>query len=199
MTVIRLGNSGLLVHSPTRADAATKAALAELGPVDSIMAPTWWHDLFLGEWVAAYPAAKLYGEKDLIAYHRRLPFQPPLNDRPSPWPEIDLLPVDGMWLFLNEIVTLHKPSRTAIIADLAFYLSETRPASIKRWFRFVGGYPGCRFPVIYRPAVRNRAQLRKEIERVLAWDFDRLILGHGDVIETEGKTALRHAFAWLLG
>ena len=39
----------------------------------------------------------------------------------------------------------------------------------------------------------------KSLERILAWEFDRIILSHGDVVERGGKTAFRRAFAWLLG
>jgi Domain of unknown function (DUF4336) len=199
MTVIRLSGGSLLIHSPCRADAQTKAALAELGPVEAIVAPNWWHDLFLREWVAAYPNAKLYADPNLVAQRatRTLPFQPPLDGSISPWPEIDLLYVDEMRLWLDELVLLHRPSRSLIIADLAFYLTSTRPASMKAWFRFIGAYPGCKVPGFFRLAPRSRNHLREKIKRMLSWDFERLIVGHGDVIETNGKDALCQAFAWL--
>jgi hypothetical protein len=32
---------------------------------------------------------------------------------------------------------------------------------------------------------------------VLAWDFDRVTVTHGEPLETGGKEALRRAYAWL--
>ena len=39
----------------------------------------------------------------------------------------------------------------------------------------------------------------QSIDAILAWDFDRIIVGHGTTIETGGKAALRDAFAFLSG
>jgi len=33
---------------------------------------------------------------------------------------------------------------------------------------------------------------------VLAWDFDRIVVAHGDVVDNGGPAALRTAFDWLL-
>ncbi|MGM0557277.1 MAG: hypothetical protein ACQEVA_12915 [Myxococcota bacterium] len=37
---------------------------------------------------------------------------------------------------------------------------------------------------------------RREVEHLANWDFDRLIMAHGEVIETGGKSALLEAFGW---
>ena len=39
--------------------------------------------------------------------------------------------------------------------------------------------------------------MKASIQQVLEWDFDRIIVGHGEVVETGGKEALRQAYAWL--
>jgi hypothetical protein len=36
------------------------------------------------------------------------------------------------------------------------------------------------------------------MERILAWDFDRVIVAHGDVLDRSGQDALRRGYAWLL-
>jgi glyoxylase-like metal-dependent hydrolase (beta-lactamase superfamily II) len=46
--------------------------------------------------------------------------------------------------------------------------------------------------------IRDRAAARLSLERILAWDFDRVILAHGDVVERGGRAALREGYAWLL-
>lgn len=198
MTVIRLSGGGLLIHSPTKVTAPLQAALSALGPVEAIVAPSWWHDLFLRDWVEAYPAAKLYGALALVERNRTLPFQPALAGPASPWPEIDLLYVDCMRLFLDEVAMLHRPSRALVVADLAFHITDRRPAFMKLSFRFVGAYPGCGLPWFFRLAPRDRGYLRQKIEQMLGWDFDTLVVGHGDVVATNGKEALRQAYRWLL-
>ena len=41
--------------------------------------------------------------------------------------------------------------------------------------------------------------LPQSIDLILAWDFERVTVAHGDVLETGGRAALRESFAWLSG
>jgi hypothetical protein len=46
--------------------------------------------------------------------------------------------------------------------------------------------------------IRDRSAARRSLERILAWDFDRVVVAHGDVLESGGPDALRAGYAWLL-
>jgi glyoxylase-like metal-dependent hydrolase (beta-lactamase superfamily II) len=48
-----------------------------------------------------------------------------------------------------------------------------------------------------RTAIRDKKAARESAERMLRWDFDRIVVSHGDVLEHGGPEALREAFAWL--
>ena len=52
--------------------------------------------------------------------------------------------------------------------------------------------------VFYRPAVTDRRRMRTAVERILDWDFDQIIVGHGAVVANKGKEVFRTAFRWLL-
>jgi hypothetical protein len=80
MTVIRLTNGGLVVHSPTRLDIASQEEFQKLGPILAIIAPSWWHDLYLQQYLNAYPDARLYGAPTLVRWNRSLPFAEVLGD-----------------------------------------------------------------------------------------------------------------------
>lgn len=45
--------------------------------------------------------------------------------------------------------------------------------------------------------IRNRKAAREQVDRMLAWDFDRIVLAHGGIIETGGREVVRRAYAWL--
>jgi hypothetical protein len=62
----------------------------------------------------------------------------------------------------------------------------------------IGPFPGCRFPRLYRPAVTNPRRMRNAVEKILEWDFHQIIVGHGAVVESDGKKVFRTAFRWLL-
>jgi hypothetical protein len=40
--------------------------------------------------------------------------------------------------------------------------------------------------------------MRRSIERILDWDFDQIVVGHGAVVKNKGKEVFRDAFQWLL-
>jgi hypothetical protein len=50
----------------------------------------------------------------------------------------------------------------------------------------IGPFPGCRFARLY-PAVTDRRRMRWAVERILDWDFDQIVVGHGAVVENNGK------------
>ena len=62
----------------------------------------------------------------------------------------------------------------------------------------IGPYPGCRFARLYRPAVIDQQRMRASIERILDWDFDQIVVGHGAVVKNKGKEIFCGAFQWLL-
>ena len=80
MTVIRLTNGGLVVHSPTRLDLASQEEFQKIGPIVAIVAPSWWHDLYLREYLSAYPDAQLYGAPTLARWNQSLSFAEILGD-----------------------------------------------------------------------------------------------------------------------
>jgi hypothetical protein len=45
--------------------------------------------------------------------------------------------------------------------------------------------------------VKDRAALRASVDTVLSWDFERVVVCHGEVLEHGGREALRSGFAWL--
>ncbi len=44
-----------------------------------------------------------------------------------------------------------------------------------------------------KAGVKDNAAFESSLATILRWDFDRVIVGHGDVIERDGKTKLRAA------
>jgi hypothetical protein len=47
--------------------------------------------------------------------------------------------------------------------------------------------------------MRDRAAVRASLDRILAGDFDRIIVGHGRNVETGGKRVFGDAFAFVRG
>ena len=48
-----------------------------------------------------------------------------------------------------------------------------------------------------RLTFRDKAAARDSIERILAWDFDRLVMAHGPIVTNAARETVADAFAWL--
>ena len=67
MTVIRLPDGGLWLHSPTPLDDGLRAEIDALGPVAHIVAPNRIHYWWAGDWKQAYPQARTYAAPKVVA------------------------------------------------------------------------------------------------------------------------------------
>jgi hypothetical protein len=199
MTVIRLGSGELFVHSPVRLDDSTRQDLDALGPVRHVVAPSLFHHLYVADYPAAYPEAKLYAAPGLPEKRRDVSFHTVLGDQaPAEWGgEIECLAFRGAPI-ANEVVFLHRPSRTLLLTDLAFYIGSESPPATRILFRLLGAYGRFGPTLLERLILRDRGAARRSFEQILAWDFDRVIVAHGRVLDTGGPEALRRGYGWLL-
>ena len=198
MTVIRLPDGGLFLHSPVEADAATRRAVEALGAVRAIAAPNYLHHLFAGGWKQAYPQARLLGAPGLARKRRDLAFDGELGDEPDPScaGAIEQVFVRGARL-LNEVAFFHRASRTLLLTDLAFHPTATSGPGLRRWTRLTRVRDGFGPNALVRLSFRDRRAARASLDRILAWDFDRVTVTHGELLESGGREALRKAYAWL--
>ena len=98
---------------------------------------------------------------------------------------------------LNEVVLLHRPTRTLVLTDLAFNLPPGARNEARLFHRLVGAAGRFGPHRVVRLGIRDRAAAARSLEHVLGWDFDRVIVSHGEVLESGGKAALRAAFAFV--
>jgi hypothetical protein len=198
MTVARCASGGLLLHSPIAPTTELRAAVDALGPVESLVAPNRWHHLYIGAWMNAYPNARAFAAPGLERKRRDIAFHGVLDDAPGPWaPDLEHVPWRGAPV-MSEVVFFHRASRTLVLTDAAHNFASGRPWFTRTVFRALGGYGGFRSTRPDRWLTKDRAAARASLERVLAWDFDRVIVSHGDVLDGGGRDALRAAYAWLL-
>lgn len=191
MTVLRVGDD-LLVHSPVAVD---PALVAPLGRLRWVVAPNRLHHLHAGPWLAA--GAEGWAAPGLAEKRPDLRFAGALDGAVAPFgSDVSVLPM-RCFPFTNEVVLLHRPSRTLVVTDLVFNLGASAPWLTRAAFTALGGYPGCRTTIVERLGF-DRPTARAELSNLLDLDFDRLIMAHGEVIEAGGRDALAGAFDWLL-
>lgn len=198
LVAVRLPGGGLWIHSPIPVEDDLRAALDALGGVQHVVGPNCYHDECLWRFQHEYPGAKFHAAPGLAKLKPTVRFGAELSDQPHPdWaPVIEQHLVRGMPK-LNEVVFFHPASRSLLLADLAFNLGPPGPlltALAMRLNGIWGRFGPSRF---CRGLMADKVALRSSLDRILAWDFDRIIVGHGRNVETAGKQVFREAFEFV--
>ncbi len=184
-------SDGLVLHSPIDMD---PSSIAEIGAPRWVVAPNKLHHLYARRWMEA--GVEAWAAPGLPEKRPDLTFSGVLDGGEHPFgPDIGVFPMRS-FAFTNEVVLLHRPSRTLVVTDLVFHFSASAPWLTRAAMTLAGGYPGCQTTVLERAGF-HRPTARKEIGELLEQDFDRLIMAHGEVIESGGREALRGALRWL--
>jgi Domain of unknown function (DUF4336) len=202
MAAIRLSGGSLFVWSPVALSPALGCEIDALGPVRHIISPNRLHHLYLGEWKAAYPEARLCASPGLRRKRRDLAFDVELGDGPEPeWrADIDQVAMRGSFA-LTEVVFFHRRSRTVLFADL---LQNFPPDWFRGWRGVVARLDGIvapnpGAPREWRASFIRRGAARAALDRVLAWPIERVLIAHGEPATVNGAGFVRRGFAWLGG
>lgn len=196
MTVMRATDASLVLHSPVPLTEQTRAELAELGQVRHIVSPNLVHHLYAADAKAAYPQAVLWGaaglrEKTGLAVDRVL-------DEHFGAPGIQAIPLPS-GPKLNETVFLHEPSRTLVVTDLVFNLQQTQGWGTPWLMRMVG----CHQRLSASKSLKwvfvkdDFAAFSQAARGLAALDWDRLIMAHGEIVESKGRAALLEGLGWM--
>ena len=101
--------------------------------------------------------------------------------------------------FIEEVLFFHKQSRTVILDDLIQLhpIVKGKPF-LNTLFRLEGvTEPHGGVGLDIRLSFTNRNLARRSLEKLLSWDFDKLIIAHGACIEKDAKPFVERAFRWL--
>lgn len=199
MTVIRLKEGrGLIVHNPIRLRDEDYAWIDDLGDVQAIIAPNSFHASDAAAYKEQYPRARLLVSRGAEKAVRKQLI--PDGILPADWPdeyrpEIDCMEFAGTRL-LAENLLFHRPSRTLIATDLVFNLRGERKGVERFLFKLNLIHqrfgPSRTFKMVFLNDV-GAASL--SLRRILEWDFDRVIMNHGEILESGGREAMLRGFA----
>ena len=203
MVVTRLSDGSLWVDSPVSVSFDTLKRVTALGPVRYLVAATPRHIWRLAEWHAQFLDAQLWAAipSPLTLKTRNLEFTGILTDTPPrAWADdFEQVPIRGNPL-IEEVIFLHRKSRTVILDDLI----QTHPAVTGRplsntLFKLAGvAYPQGGVPLDIRLSFIHRNLARQSLEKVLSWDFDKLVIAHGVCVQKDAKAFVERAFRWLM-
>lgn len=201
MTVVRLPDGGLAVHSAIACDDETMAAIDALGPVRAIVVPSGFHRLDAPAYKARYPEARVVA-------------MPASQARVGKVVAVDgdygLLPSDASFGFEPlaglpaEAVFVHRGANggeTLVFNDAFMNLPQRLPGWRGLVVKLIGSTGG---PKVTRTArlalVKDRRAYADHLRRLAARPgLARIVPGHGDVVHADAAAALRRAADGLHG
>jgi hypothetical protein len=207
MTVIRLANGDLWLHSPTRYDERLRAELERHGRIRHLVSPNMAHWMFVREWQQRCPDAVTWAAPEVRERGQvkksGLRIDRDLGEAPPPeWADgMEHVVVPGGMGF-REIDVFHRPSRTLVLTDLVINLEAEKLPLLMRPFARLNGVlaPYGKPPIYLRLVIRaRRREAAEAATRLLALAPERVIFSHGRWFDRDGTAALRRSFAWLLG
>ncbi len=198
MTVVRLPGGGVIVHSPIECVAELRNEVQSIGEVGWIVAPNRFHHLYLDSWKEAFPNASVLIAPGLETKRPDLESAKALSEEsPADWAgAVETQPLEGFPL-ANECVFLHRPSSTLIATDLAFNFGSEAPLGTRLLIRLAGRLGELAPTRLERLLIRDPVAFRRSLDRVLEWSFDRVIVSHGEIVESGGREQLAKGYAWL--
>lgn len=203
MTIVRIG-ADLFVHSPTPLTRDLRDEVDGIGRVRWIVGPNRLHYWWIPEWHRAYPDAEIYlAPRTPEQAGDHIDFPCAILDRAGGYPwdgAIATLPVAGS--FMTEVVFFHRPSRTLLLADLIENFERGRIGPCFRLLARLGGVldPAGGMPRDLRMTFSGRKPLlRAQIDAMIDWDPERIVIAHGRWYASGGASELRRAFRWLRG
>jgi hypothetical protein len=207
MTIVRLANGELLLHSPTQHTVHLQSMLQELGQIRHLVAPNIAHWTFAQEWQRECAGTVLWAAPKLAA--RRQVRRAGLRiDRelsrlaPAEWRgEISHVLVEGAAGF-REIAMFHKCSGTLVLTDLVVNLEPNKLPWLMGLLMRIGGSaaPDGGAPFYLRLILLlKRSRAREAALHLLALSPQRVIFAHGAWFEHGGAERLRQSLRWLVG
>ena len=200
MTLVRTADKRVAIHSAMRLKAVDMEAIEHLGEVAWILVPNRFHDSD-APWLAArYPEARVLVPRGLSRkLARRLRIDGTFEDD---WPadldaELRRRAVEG--LSIHEVAFHHPASRTLILTDLAFNFRATELEGTTKLMMTLNGAVNRFGPTrLFRfMFIRDRKALTAAIAEIMSWDFERVIVSHGQILDNTGREKMHSAFKFL--
>ncbi|MEM7247395.1 MAG: hypothetical protein AAF533_18795 [Acidobacteriota bacterium] len=197
MTVLETEPGRVALHASMRLDEAGTTELMGLGRPAWILVPNDFHSSEAGALAEAWPDARVLIHSGASGATRA--GLPRIDGTiAEAWPEslsgrLEATELAG--LSFHESAFLHVATRTLVLTDLCFNFARDDASGLLALILRINGVLGR-----FRPSrllrfafLKDRHALLDSLEPVLAWDFDRVVVSHGSVLEAGGKEAFTRA------
>ncbi|MFZ5890433.1 MAG: hypothetical protein ACOY0T_05125 [Myxococcota bacterium] len=199
MSVLPLSQGKLALVSPIPINERVAESITRLGEVSFLIAPNLLHHLYLEQALQHFPKALVLVPERLRAKRPNLRIDGTLErDLPSQLVEtVDVVKFEGTPV-LDEFVFFHRARRTLVVTDLVFNVVAPRGLMANLVLFLVGCHGKLAQSRAVRFTIKNSSAASESAQRILAFDFDTLVMAHGDVVREQAQPQLARALRSLL-
>lgn len=189
-------NKGVILISPIKFSSDQLQQIVELGEVVAIVSPSIIHSLYIKKAVKRFPNATVWAppgmkEKFPADKYPKMKLDKVLTV--DPWPfedQISLQLIAGAKR-VTEVAFYLKELRSIVVADLVFNLQHPHGLGARIFPRFIGTYKKFGMSVLWKLFAKDREAFKQSILNVLKWDFEQVIMAHGEIMTSNGKELLQ--------
>src|SRR5262245_58334400 len=189
VTLLRLRNGRLIIHSSAPFESEDKRAIGRFGEPAWLVETTVMHDTFAKKAQAIFPGLPYLAPPGL----RRsggLAVQP-LRPAPDGWSgEVEVLEIEGL-RWPNEHAFYHCAARILVVADLLCHFPPDThgwPRSfvhhVMRLPRLVG------ISSFFWMMIRDKEAFSRSMRKLLEWDFQQIAVAHAEPLRRDAKVVL---------
>jgi hypothetical protein len=194
MTVMRSRNQ-LLLHSPVKYNDELAREISTLGEISHLISPNLMHYVHMEAWRNAFPRAELIAPANSkISPGKVLNGETEAELERQYQQNIKIIAVQGAPK-LKEYAFIHLPSKTLVFTDLAFNIHDPLNMISNIFFKAYGAYEKFGPTRLIQMMVQEPDKFQKSLRDIGQYDFDRVIVSHGRIVETGGKQAFEKAFS----
>ncbi len=185
-SLIRSDLASVLI-SPIKFKEAEVQRIIQQGGVSDIIAPSMLHHLYISAAKRNFKTARLWCTEGLQTKRSDISWDHVVH--PANWPFGDFLKmqiIEGMPK-VNEIAFFHEASKSLILIDLCFNLQDPRGFASGLLLRLFGTYKKFNVSGFFTMQIKDKVAFRKSLEKILEWNFERILMAHGQIIEADAK------------
>lgn len=187
-------SQGVILISPVEFSKDQYDQIDKLGKVVAIVSPSLIHHLFMQKAIDRYPEAVVWGAPGSFEKLPHILWNKIFET--DTWPyedEIQHVYIQGA-MRLNEISLFHKSSRTLIVVDMCFHILHPKGWAAPIMLRLMGTYKKFAVSRLYKIMVKDREKFIHSLHELMKWDFEKIAMGHGELVLKNGKKMLIDAF-----
>lgn len=183
-------NKGVILISPIKFSSDQLQQIVELGEVIAIVSPSLIHSMFMKKACKRFPNAQVWVPPGMHEKFPEMKIDKVFGQ--DTWPyqdQIEIEVIQGVKK-VTEVAFYLKELKTIVVCDLVFNLQHPHGVGARIFPRFLGTYKKFAISRLWNIFMKDRQLFGQSLQNIFKWDFDQVIMAHGEVLTSNGRQLL---------